>query len=69
MRFDILQQMFDGVFNQPITHADIARELRNVLRNDPMKAERAIGYMYGYAFKMAESLYEMRGSRGRQVWR
>lgn len=43
MRFDILQQMFDGVFNQPITHADIARELRNVLRNDPMKAERAIG--------------------------
>ena len=33
-----------------------------------MKAERAVGAMYGYASRKAEADYAKRGSCGRQDW-
>lgn len=39
------------------TLRDVENGLRDVLRHDPLKAERAIGQMYGNAFKKAEAAY------------
>jgi hypothetical protein len=51
-----------------ITHRDVERELRKMMRTDPMRAERAVGQMYGHAFRKAEESYAERGSLGRQDW-
>lgn len=64
MRLDLLQQLLAP----RITHADIEREIRKLYRNDPVKAEQAVGQMYGYAFRKAEEAYAARGSCGRQDW-
>ncbi len=56
LRREILQQVFDQVFGAPqITVADIADELRKMLRHDPMKAESAVGSLYGHVFKRKEA--------------
>lgn len=64
MNFDLLQQ----VLAPKATLADLARELRSMYAADPLKAERAVGYLYGRVFRKAEDAYERRGSRGRQRW-
>jgi hypothetical protein len=51
-----------------IGHKEIEREIRKIMRNDPIKAEQAVGSMYGYSFRKAEEAYAKRGSRGRQDW-
>jgi hypothetical protein len=68
MRLDLIQQVIQMLSTPHITHSDIERELRKVLAHDPMKVERAVGTMYGYAFRKAESDYVRRGYRGRQDW-
>jgi len=64
MRLDLLLKvMRDALDPTPqITLADVERGLRNVLRNDPEKAERAIGHMYGHAFRKKEEIYDGRRS-------
>lgn len=64
MRLDLIQQ----ILAPRITMRDIERELRSLLIQDPMKMERAVGTMYGTAFKKAEVEYASRGSRGHQEW-
>ena len=39
-----------------ITISAVARELRHALRNNPLKAEQAVGHMYGHIFKRKEAL-------------
>jgi len=68
MRLDLLQQLLSDHFAPRVTHRDIERELRSLLRTDPEKAERAVGALYGHAFRRAEEAYAARGSRGRQEW-
>ena len=69
MRLDLLQQIAAAMYPTPrITHADLAREIRILYRHDLLKAESAVGNMYGYAFRKAEEAYEQRGSRGKHVW-
>ena len=68
MRFDLLQQFLAQILAPRITHRDIEREIRKVLARDPMKAERAVGAMYGYAFRKAEEAYAKRDSCGKHDW-
>lgn len=59
MRVDLLLQatkmVSDDVFGPQITLADIASELRKVMGRDPLRAERAVGALYGGVFKRKES--------------
>jgi len=60
MRPEHLQQILDTVLpprSAGITLRDVENGLRKVIR-DPMKAERAIGTLYGSAFKKKEKLYD-----------
>lgn len=69
MRYELLKQVIEDAFAPPtITLAMVADAVRNLYRNDPVKAERSVGNMYGHAFKKAEAAYAARGSRGRQEW-
>ena len=60
MKLDLLlqatQMAMDDVFGAPrITVDDLVRELRHVMRADPVRAERAVSAMYGGMFKRKES--------------
>ena len=59
-RLDLLvkvtQMATDDVFGvSRITVDDLVRELRHIMRADPVRAERAVGAMYGGMFKRKES--------------
>jgi hypothetical protein len=60
MRLELLQQVIDHVFVPPkltkLTLRDVERGLREVMRDDPLKAERSVGQMYGHVFKRKEAL-------------
>jgi hypothetical protein len=71
VRPQLLQQMFKQLFAPrgfTIGHAEIEVEIRKALCHDPIKAERAVGHMYGYAFRKAEEAYARRGFKGKQDW-
>lgn len=56
MRWDRLAQVLDAVFDAPqMTIADIAYQLRKMMRSDPIKAEYAVGTLYGQVFKRKEA--------------
>jgi hypothetical protein len=67
MKFELLQQVIDKVLGAPkvprITVRDVEDGLREVFRHDPLRAERAIGNMYGYMFKKKEAIYDAAGGR------
>jgi hypothetical protein len=66
LRRDLFEQLMEAVSPTPqITLAMVAEQVRVVLRHDPMKAERAVGQMYGYAFKKREELYDVTEARRR----
>jgi len=56
VKYDLLEQAMREVFGPPsITLADIERELRKAMRHDPIRAERAVGSLYGGVFKRKEA--------------
>lgn len=59
MRRDLLE----AVLSPRIGVQDIARELRKALRHDPMKAEHAVGTLYGQVFRNKEIRYDAAGGR------
>ena len=63
MKYDLLQQ----IFNPKIALCDIEDVLRKIIQ-DPVRIERAVGTMYGNAFRLAEKAYAARGSKGRHPW-
>jgi hypothetical protein len=46
-----------------LTLKDVEEGLRMVFAADPLRAERAVGQMYGHVFKKREELYEARRGR------
>ena len=66
MRLDILQQILAPPLR--ISHREIEQEIRKLFRHDPMRAERVVGNMYGYAFRKAEEAYAKRDSCGKHDW-
>lgn len=59
MRRDLIEQ----VLSPRITVADIARTLRHTMRHDPVKAEHAVGTLYGQVFRNKEIRYDAAGGR------
>lgn len=61
MRFELLEQLLAP----RITMRDIEDGLRTVFARDPMKAEAAIGQMYGHYFRKREEKYDAAQARER----
>jgi len=53
----------DGLSVRQLTLRDVEDGLRQILRKDPMKAERAVGALYGGVFKNKEIRYDAAGGR------
>ena len=59
MRWDLIEH----ILNPKPTLADVERGLREVLRGDPIKAEKAVGILYGKVFRNKEIRYDAAGGR------
>jgi len=51
------------MLNPSLTLAEIERGLRQVFARDPVRAERAVGNLYGQVFKNKELRYDAAGGR------
>ena len=64
MRPELLQQLIGEMFTPAITLKNVEDGLRKVIR-DPMKAEQAVGSLYGSIFKKKEKLYDAAFAKAR----
>jgi hypothetical protein len=67
MKLDLIQQVIGESLAPRLNLRDIEQRLRKLLP-DSDQAERAVGALYGHAFRRGEEAYMARGSRGRQLW-
>ena len=65
MKRDLFDLMIHEVFIKPRLPKprELENAIRQILAHDPMRAERAVGSLYGSLFKRAEAKYD--GKRAR----